>query len=101
MVRPSSPDRRQVQGLILLLAVVFAALWLNIRRPATADHRQPRLATLSASVATSPPVVLYAVWGKPITGAVMVRQYENGATDRIHPTCYEKAKSDPPVEVAR
>jgi hypothetical protein len=98
MVRPNPPDRRQVQGLIVLLAVVFAAMWLNTRRPATADRSRPQPAS---RVPVALPVIRCAICGKPINGAVMVRTYEDGATDRIHPTCYTKATSDPPVKVGK
>jgi hypothetical protein len=100
MVRPSSPDGRQVRGLVVLLLAVFAAFWMNTRRPATADRNR----TLAASPASTPspvPVVICAVCGKPITGPVMVRRYDDGATDRIHPACYKRERTDPQVKVGR
>jgi hypothetical protein len=101
MVRYGSPVPGQVRAAVLLLAVVFAALWLNIRRPSTAVHREPHLATPAASMPAAPPVVLCAICRKPITGPVMVWRYDDGATDRLHPACYTRAKSDPPVKVAK
>jgi hypothetical protein len=104
MQRAPQFDRHRIRATALLLAVVFGAFWLNTRRPATADRNRPRSNAASsapASVVLPAVCAICAICGKPIIGPVMVRRYDDGATDRIHPACYRPANSDPPVKAAR
>jgi hypothetical protein len=107
MIRICRPDIGHIRATALFLAVVIGAFWLNTRRPTDASTILPpvnRAGQSDAAAVPAPPAipaVLCAICGKPIDGPVIVRRYDDGATDRIHPACFRTKKGEPALKVAR